>query len=379
MLIKRGKNSVIIILEQGVEISCDLFFLWFDRKIVSLWSKSTTLRMNLKQLFVSLIACMALMGCMQNRSKNSTDAQIVFEQGSYPHAIFWQGKYYYTMQLTHTDNIILYSSPNLSDIQSGQKRTVWQVDSMQHIWSPEIHRINSKWYLYFEADDGNTDNHQLYVLENTSDDPMKGDFLMKGVIKTNDEWNFGLHPTSINVRGQQYLLWSGWQHRRMEAETQCIYIARMENPWTLSSQRVMISQPEYEWERQWINPDGNRSAYPIYVNENPEAFLSPDSQEVIVLYSASGIWTVYTALGMLTAPVTANLLDSASWTKNPEPVLMPDVDAQTSISNVYLVPSTDGQSSLLLYEYKRIEQGNIVRDTYLRTLPAASPLMLGQQ
>ena len=72
--------------------------------------------------------------------------------------------------------------------------------------------------------------------------------------------------------GQLYLLWSGWPERRHETETQCIYIARMENPWTTSSNRVMISLPDHEWERQWINPDGHRSAYPIYVNENPEAF-----------------------------------------------------------------------------------------------------------
>ena len=315
--------------------------------------------MYVKQLLISFIVCMPLMGCIQNTSENSTDAQVVFEQGCYPQAIFWQGNYYYTMQLAQADSIVLYSSSSLTGIQSGQKRSVWHTDSLLHIWSPELHRVNSKWYLYFEADNGNTDNHQLYVLENASDDPMKGEFIMKGVIKTNDEWNFGLHPTSVIVRGQQYLLWSGWQHRRTETETQCIYIARMKNPWTLDKERVLLSEPELEWERQWINPNGDRSNYPIFVNENPEAFVTPDGRYVCVCYSASGIWTVYHTLGMLYARTDADLLNPQSWTKMQEPLFTSDdSDRLYGSSNISIVPSVDGKQHLLLYEaYRHV--GNV--------------------
>ena len=104
----------------------------------------------------------------------------------------------------------------------------------------------------------------------------------------------------------------------------------------------------------------------IYVNENPEAFVSPDGNRVIVLYSASGIWTVYTAMGMLSAPVNADLLDPTVWTKHSEPVIHPDTATQVCISNVYLVPSKDGEQTFMVYEKKRREQGNIVRDTYMR-------------
>lgn len=317
-------------------------------------------------LFIILMA--AMMACQTNDVKH-TDDILLIEKVGYPEGIFYDGNYYVTIQSMGGDSVELFRTPDLTQLAQAQRRTVWSAarDTMTHFWSPEIHRINGKWYLYFEGDDGNTDNHHLFVMECEDDDPMTGHFVMKGPIETHAEWNYGIHPNILQLpSGEIYLLWSGWPKRRAETETQCIYIARMENPWTLSSKRVMISQPEYEWERQWINPDGNRSAYPIYVNENPEAFLTPDQQHVIVLYSASGIWTVYTALGMLTAPATANLLDPESWTKNPEPLLMPDVEAQTSISNVYLIPSTDGQSTQMLYEFKRMEQGNIVRDTYLR-------------
>ena len=142
----------------------------------------------------------------------------------------------------------------------------------------------------------------------------------------------------------------------------------MANPWTLEGERVMISKPDYEWERQWINPDGDRSAYPIYVNENPQAILSPDQQQVIVLYSASGIWTVYTAVGMLSAPATANLLDTAVWVKSPEPILSSLMFNDTCFSNVMLLPDANSEATIMLYERKWRQQGNIMRNSYMRRI-----------
>ena len=299
----------------------------------------------------------------------SDDGVLLKSEQGYPQAIFHEGKYYVTFQGIGGESVDIYCTDDLADMSKAEVRTIWssQRDSMTHLWSPEIYFIQEKWYVYFEGDDGNTDNHHLFVMECQDADPMTGQFVMKGAIETHAEWNYGIHPNLLQLPdGDLYLLWSGWPTRRSETETQCIYIARMENPWTVSSERVMISKPEYEWERQWINPDGNRSAYPIYVNENPESFVSPDGRKVIVLYSASGIWTVYTTMGMLSAPVSANLLDPSVWRKHEEPVMPADTVNFTSISNVYFVPSADGQQTLMLYEKKRREQGNILRDTYLR-------------
>ena len=306
----------------------------------------------------------------QQRSPQLSD--IVFHDACYPYVQLWQGNYYATIQPRQGDSIILYTSRDPRQLGEGRSRLIWHDSRMKHIWSPELHRLNSKWYLYFEADDGNTDNHQLYVLENSSDDPMKGEFQMKGVITTNDEWNFGLHPTSIVVRGQQYLLWSGWQHRRSETEIQCIYIAQMRNPWTLDSERVLLSQPDLEWERQWINPDGLRSNYPIFVNENPEVFLTDDGRHVCVCYSASGIWTVYHVLGMLTAPSDADLLNPSSWTKSKEPLFIGQSsrsDSLYSCSNISLAPTADGKGYWLFYEANSVDDaGAQHRDIHLRPL-----------
>ncbi len=285
-----------------------------------------------------------------NSSSSTTDQSLLLFQGrEYPHAIAYNDTYYYTMQPTE-NKIILYAVKDLRDLRQATPKVVWTPDSLSlhHFWAPEIHRINNNWYIYFEADDGNTDNHQLYVIENTSADPMNGDWTLKGVLHTNDEWNFGLHPTILNTGADLYLLWSGWPKRRVEHETQCIYIAHLKNPWTVDSERVMLSQPEYEWERQWIDHDGSRSAYPIYVNENPEAYLSPDHRHICLCYSASGIWTRFHILGMLTAQANANLLDPTSWSKSPEPVIIEDGVYGTS--NICVVQHSSADSLYLLYE-----------------------------
>ena len=322
---------------------------------------------------VSTIMALTTACTARQDAPHDDPSTLLLEQGCYPYAVRHGGHYYYTMQVRTADTVAIWQTDDLGQLATARRRDVWTTAdsaSLGHFWSPELHRIQGRWYLYFEADDGNTDDHQIYVMECEGDDPMTDPFCMRGPIMTNPEWNFGLHPTVLQLpqSDQLYLLWSGWPTRRAETETQCIYIARMENPWTTGSERVMISQPEYEWERQWINPDGNRSAYPIFVNENPEAYLSPDGQRVVVCYSASGIWTAYTSLGMLTAPATADLLDPAVWQKSPEPVLSPDSLTGVSVSNIALVPSADGRSTVMVYE-ARSRNGNNTEIRQVRMRP----------
>lgn len=158
-----------------------------------------------------------------------------------------------------------------------------------------------QWYIYFAADDGNMDNHQIYVVENEAANPMEGTFVMKGRIQTDKDNNWAIHASTFEHDGQRYMIWCGWQKRRIDSETQCIYIATMENPWTLSSDRILISKPEYEWECQWVNPDGSKTAYPIHVNEAPQYFESKNKDKACIFYSASGSWTPYYCVGLLTA------------------------------------------------------------------------------
>lgn len=74
---------------------------------------------------------------------------------------------------------------------------------------------------------------------------------------------------------------------------------------TNASVRILISKPEYEWECQWISIDGNKTGYPIHVNEAPQFFRSKNKDKLLIYYSASGNWTPYYCVGLLTAVLTA--------------------------------------------------------------------------
>ncbi|MFV0468503.1 MAG: family 43 glycosylhydrolase [Dysgonomonas sp.] len=279
------------------------------------------------------------------------------EVGPDPWAIFQDGKYYYMH--TMKDSLVLWVTEDITNVKNGVKKTIWlptDPSNSKDLWAPEIHFINNKWYVYYAADDGNTDNHQMYVLENSNRNPLDGNFVMKGRISTDKDNNWAIDGSVFEQKGNLYMVWSGWQKRRVKEETQCIYIAKMENPWTLSSDRVLISKPELEWETIWKNEKGWTPSYPIFVNEGPQPLLSPNGKYVHIVYSASGCWTPYYALGMLSAQTGSDLLNPKSWTKSPKPVF-----SQSSKNSAYgtghnsFFKSPDGKEDYILYHARVTE------------------------
>lgn len=284
--------------------------------------------------------------------KHQYYANPLLDNVSEPWAIRVGDRYYYTQNME--DRIVLWWTKDLTNLAEAQSKVIWVPQdsaSSLHLWAPEIHRIDGKWYVYFTADDGNTDNHHLYVIENSAADPFQGSFEMKGKIQTDPGDHWAIHASVFEHRDSLYLIWSGWQTKRVSTETQSIYIARMENPWTLATPRVMISTPEEEWERQWINPDGTRTAYPIFVNEAPQALPSPNADRLFIIYSASGNWTPYYALGLLWADADADLLQAESWLKIDTPVF--SMDSQQSVYSVGSfcpIRDADGAYRYFLYQ-----------------------------
>jgi GH43 family beta-xylosidase len=311
-----------------------------------------------------LVACTAI-SCGDKKKEDpktalppgDTYVNPLLPTGAEPWAIYHNGKYYYTHGCE--DRIIIWETDDMTDLRNARQKEVWQSTGTNyafHLWGPEIHYLNNKWYIYFTADNGNMDNHQIYVVENSSEDPLEGAFEMKGRISTDAQNNWAIHANVVEHNERLYMVWSGWQTRRIEAETSCIYIAEMENPWTLKSDRVLISKPEFEWERQWINPDGSRTAYPIYVNESPQFFHTKNKDKVIVYYSASGNWTPYAAVGMLYADADSDLLDAASWTKSEQPVFKQSVENGVfSTGNLAFIPSPNGEEIYFIYHARSIE------------------------
>ena len=240
----------------------------------------------------------------------------LLDSGPDPWVVWWKGFYYYSNSTGK--NLTLRKTADITDLRSAQKKAVWAPEPghpwSKELWAPELHRWGNKWYIYFAADAGDNASHRIYVVENPSDDPMEGEWTLKGKVgDATDKW--AIDATTFELHGDHYLVWSGWQGDK-DGE-QDLFIAHMSNPWTIDSPRTLISRPTYSWELH-----GDLPGRHVSVNEGPEILMH--GNKVFLVFSASGCWTDFYSLGVLKANAGANLLEAASWTKLDHPFLSTD-------------------------------------------------------
>ena len=180
-------------------------------------------------------------------------------------------------------------------------------NAKKEYWAPELHYFdaatvgsaNAGWYIYFAADNGDNNNHRMYVLRATEPENPFSDYEMVGQI-TDSTNKWAIDGTVLQLDGSLYFVWSGWEGNTNVAQN--IYIAKMSNPWTVSSDRILLSKPEYSWETHG-SPD---------VNEGPQILQNNGSTHIV--YSASGSWDRYYCYGVLTLTGT-NPLNASHWYK----------------------------------------------------------------
>ena len=264
--------------------------------------------------FIFLLFC-SFTVITANAQKTYTNP--LLPSGADPWVIYQDGYYYYTNSTGH--NITLWKTKNIVDLKSAEKKIVWTPPATgafsKEIWAPEIHYLQGKWYVYFAADSGNNVDHRMYVIENASRDPLRGKWVMKGELNL-PENKWAIDASVFENKGKLYVIWSGWKGD--ENGEQDIFIAQLENPWTAEGRRTLISAPTYQWETNGDLNNPNDVKH-VSVNEGPEILKHGD--KIFLIYSASGCWTDYYALGMLTASIDANLLNASSWQKTDHPVL----------------------------------------------------------
>jgi GH43 family beta-xylosidase len=269
-----------------------------------------------------LLFAFILLSAVCLSQKTGTFTNPLLPAGADPWSVYKNGFYYYM----HTvgDRLVIWKTKNLANLKTAEKKTVFIPPAgtpyTKGLWAPELHSINNKWYLYFAADSGKNESHRLWVLENNSQDPMEGVWILKGKIgDASNKW--AIDASVFQHRGQLYMVWSGWEGD--SNGRQDIYIGKMKNPWTLEDKRVRLSSPKLEWEMHGNLNDRNNPPH-VAVNEGPQ-FLQHGNR-IFLIYSASGCWTDFYALGMLSNYADSDLLDSASWTKNPEPVFKQSIE-----------------------------------------------------
>ena len=204
-------------------------------------------------------------------------------------------------------------------------------DYSEQIWAPELHQISGRWYIYVAASNGNNATHRMHVLERDAVDPF-GSFVYKGKIAAStDRW--AIDGTAFEWQNKWYFVWSGWPG--FSDGQQNLYIAEMRNPWTLLGDRVLISSPQYAWEK-----------HGLALNEGPE-ILVHDGQ-LHIIYSASGFWTPQYALGRLTFNGVGSPLVASSWIKHPTPVFQANSEV-VGVGHASFVTSPDEQEYWIVY------------------------------
>lgn len=255
--------------------------------------------------------------------------------------VIYQDGFYYVMHTTGSD-LRIYKTAKMSLLGSSTYRSVWSPPgspATRDVWAPELHRINGKWYIYYSAVVAPNNQHRIWALENEAADPLGGTWVSRGQVQLpEDKW--AIDGTSIVLNGQQYFAWSGWPEAN-NTGVQNIYLCRMKDPWTADGPRVLVSTPQYDWERQ-TSPGA-----PL-VNEGPEFLLRND--KLFLIYSASFCGTDAYALGQLTASTSANLTDAPSWIKSDKPVFGPSAaNGVYGLGHNSFFVTPDGRENWILY------------------------------
>ena len=260
----------------------------------------------------------------------------ILSSGADPWVTWKDGYYYYTN--TVGNRIILYKTEKLHELKNEIPKTVWTPPATgpnsKAIWAPELHHLDGKWYLYYTATDVNNDgdaSRYIFVLENTSADPLQGTWTDKGKVNMQHS---GLDGSVFEHGGKRYFAYSAYI-----GPQSVLVISLMKNPWTLAGKQVVIAKPDKIWEKF-----GGRE-----ILEGPQ-FLTNNTGKVFIIYSASACWADEYSLGMLTANDKADLLNQTSWVKSAEPVFK-----QSAAHHVYapghnsFFTSPDGKEHWILY------------------------------
>lgn len=274
--------------------------------------------------------------------ENKINNPIVLERADpwvYRHT---DGNYYFTGSVPGYQTIELRRASTLNELQNGECKTVWTAhdEGPQSllIWAPEIHFIDGKWYIFYAASNhlekrDNHFGHRMFVIENSNADPFEGEWVEKGQVKTAFE-SFSLDATVFEAQNKLYYVWAQQDPHILGNSN--LYLSEMENPWTLKGPQILLSIPEYDWEKIGFE-----------VNEGPAVITHGD--KIFITYSGSATDENY-AMGLLWANIDADLLDPYEWHKLKEPVFISsEKNRQFGPGHNSFTTLSDGQDVLVYH------------------------------
>ncbi|WP_153630474.1 family 43 glycosylhydrolase [Prolixibacter sp. SD074] len=275
--------------------------------------------------------------------------------------------------IKHGDHYIYCYSVNNAIVVSrskymtrrGKLKAIWRAPSSgwnsNCVWAPEIHFINGHWYVYYAAGvSGPPFIHQRTGVLRSATDDVFSDYKDMGMLYTGDNPGtpasniWAIDMTVLEYRGKLYAVWSGWNKQvDTDATPQNLYIAEMENPYTMKGKRVLLSSPEESWE----------TGGPLNLNEGPEILKHGD--HIFIVYSCRESWLVDYRLGMLQLiNPDGNVLDPSNWKKK-GPVFQ-GTSTVYGVGHCSFVKSPDGTEDWIVYHSKKSSSPGWERDVRMQ-------------
>ncbi|MBN2763763.1 MAG: family 43 glycosylhydrolase [Bacteroidales bacterium] len=253
-----------------------------------------------------------------------------------------EGQYYLIATVPEYDRIVIRKAKTVKDLKDAKEKALWHKHDTgvmaSHIWAPELHKIGEKWYIYFAA--GESEDIwkiRIYVLSNPAKDPMEGEWTEEGRIMTRHD-SFSLDATSFEHNGKRYLIWA----QRIGDGTGLV-LSEMKDPLTLTGPEVVITNPEFSWERMKYN-----------VNEGPAVIKQ--NGKIFVSYSASATNHNY-CIGLLWIDEDDDLLDLSNWHKSPGPVFYSNADVNRyGPGHNSFTTAEDGKTILMIYHARNYKE-----------------------
>ena len=231
-----------------------------------------------------------------------------------PYVLREGDRWYFTASVPGYDCIALRAADSLAGLRDAEEVVVWRAHECgvmsKHIWAPELHRVDGRWYIYFAA--GQKENKwkiRPWVLRCEGDDPLRDPWTECGMLERADGDKFSFRDFSLDMttflhRGQRYCVWA--EKVSFGKKISNLYIAEMADALTLKTPQMLLSSPTYAWER-----------HSFWVNEGPSFIAHGD--RVYLTYSASDTSPAY-CMGLLWADADADLMDISAWHKVNHPV-----------------------------------------------------------
>lgn len=261
--------------------------------------------------------------------------------GADPWLTFYDGWYYFSA--TEGASIRMRRARRITDLKTAPDETVWSDTTPgrdREMWAQEFFLLDPddgrglRWYLYYTASDGVADaNHRLFVCESAGLDPC-GPYTFKAQLMIDAGNQCYAIDGSVLTRpdGTRYLFWCG----RPSPAGQGLYVSRLENPWTLSGQRVSLPAEGFGCDE---------------VREGPVTLQR--GGRVFLVYSACDTGKPDYKLAMLVAEPGADLLDPNAWTQHPEPVFTrQDHLGVYGPGHCFFFQSPDGREDWIVYHAK---------------------------